>query len=323
MPQVDLETLVCGGSSNDRKINCETLSDDDNDHPKRPEKLEIPEVSSDFPAESYLVSREDEYDWYDRNAFYERKGSTKGSLSPNNAANTSNFSSSAISFSKRYVMNLKSKASIIGLPKVQKSSYVHRRSNQKPVNAARFFPKTSRSTGGKSTVPLSEPGSPKVSCIGRVRSKRDRTRRLRRQLSKDIPVAPAVKKTGLWKSLKAALNLGGGNRRKQQHRSVGVAAEKEKSSSEKKKITVITSEKFNHTELTEPTTTELTGLAGLKRFSSGRRADSWGGYDVALDLDESDSPPERNNTVWSRRGGGAAMKVYCDRDLGDVGPASI
>ena len=31
---------------------------------------------------------------------------------------------------------------------------------------------------GKSVVPMAEPSSPKVSCIGRVRSKKDRSRRL-------------------------------------------------------------------------------------------------------------------------------------------------
>lgn len=60
----------------------------------------------------------------------------------------------------------------------------------------------------------SEPSSPKVSCIGTVRSKRDRSRRIQRQKSgrtdsfKDKPVP--VKKPGFFATFRAIFRTGGG-----------------------------------------------------------------------------------------------------------------
>ncbi|PIA28247.1 hypothetical protein AQUCO_07200121v1 [Aquilegia coerulea] len=290
MPQVDLETLVCGGNNNDRKIACEpNLSSD---------------IPTDFPAESYFVSKEDEFDWFDRNAVYERKGSTKGNTNPN-------------SNSKRY--SLKSKASIIGLPKLQKTTYLDLkfRRNCKPVPAnARYFAKRSRSLG-KSSVQLNEPSSPKVSCIGRVRSKRDRSRRLRLQLAKEknLPAAAASlrsEKAGLWRSFKAVLHLG---RRKDN----SVNGERETIPMEKLKPLpkiIVTSEKCS-LSVNEPPS-----LGGLKRFVSGRRSDSFGRSDVDLAMNECDSP-EEESSVWGRRGVGPGMVVSCDREWECVGPASV
>ncbi|KAF5197516.1 hypothetical protein FRX31_012897 [Thalictrum thalictroides] len=293
MPQVDLETLVCGGgSNNDRKIACESnLSD----------------LPTDFPAESYFVSKEDEFDWFDRNAVYERKGSTKGYTNPN--------TTNSISTSKRY--SLKSKASIIGLPKLQKTTYLDLkfRRNCKPVPAnARYFAKRSRSLG-KSSVPLTEPSSPKVSCIGRVRSKRDRSRRLRLQLAKEkkLPTASVrSEKAGLWRSFKAVLHLG---RRKDN----SVDGDREIPMEKQKPLPkiIVTSEKCN-LSVNEPPS-----LGGLKRFVSGRRSDSFGRSDVDLSMNEYDSPDEEVSSVWGRRGVGPGMVISCDREWECVGPASV
>ncbi|CAH1446912.1 unnamed protein product [Lactuca virosa] len=80
--------------------------------------------------------------------------------------------------SQRYSMTLKSKPAIIGLPKTQKMTYVESKLRQcKPANI-RLFPKRSNSVGkAPTTVLVTEPSSPKVSCTGRVRSRRCRSRR--------------------------------------------------------------------------------------------------------------------------------------------------
>ncbi|XP_057488721.1 uncharacterized protein LOC130789398 [Actinidia eriantha] len=167
---VDLETLVsvCAGTG-DRKITCETLMDGEDDGEKLPEEEEKPDLPPDFPPESFWLSKDAEYDWFDRNAFYERKDSTKGNSNSPKVGNPASNSSS-----QRFSANLKSKAAMIGLPKTQKTSYVDttNRRNCKPANI-RLFPKRPESVG-KTAVALAEPSSPKVSCMGRVRSKRGR-----------------------------------------------------------------------------------------------------------------------------------------------------
>ncbi|XP_052176437.1 uncharacterized protein LOC127790792 [Diospyros lotus] len=167
MPQVDLETLVaaCAGGGADNKIACETLADGGDEKPPAKEEEEE-EREPDLPPESFWLSKDAEFDWFDRNAFYERKESTKG----NTNANSNPTSNSA---SQRFSNNLKSKAAMIGLPKTQKTSYVDttKRRNCKPPNI-RLFPKRPESVG--KSVSMAEPSSPKVSCMGRVRSKRGR-----------------------------------------------------------------------------------------------------------------------------------------------------
>ncbi|KAL0344793.1 UNVERIFIED_CONTAM: hypothetical protein Sradi_4310600 [Sesamum radiatum] len=178
MPQVDLETLVsaCAGGGNDRKIACETLAGGgaDDDAPKNDViPGDYAGVDPDFPPESFWLSKDAEYDWFDRNAFYERKDSTKGNSNSNSTNLSQSINPSSNSNSQRF--SVKSKASIIGLPKTQKATFVDsKRRTCKSANI-RLFPKRSGSAG-KSAVPVAEPGSPKVSCMGRVRSKRGRRR---------------------------------------------------------------------------------------------------------------------------------------------------
>lgn len=157
MPPVELETLVCG----DRKIVCETLIDG----PDNPSSPRGPPPDH-LPAESFcLPTLEDEIDWVDRNAVYQRKQSTKGGISSSSSLpNSGHLSSSNPGPSQR---GLKSKRSIIGLPKRPDSCQLcqNTRRSCRPA-PIRFFPKASSS---KSSVPEAEPGSPKVSCVGRVR----------------------------------------------------------------------------------------------------------------------------------------------------------
>ena len=287
MPQVDLETLVsvCAGVSSDRKIACETLATDDDavaddHHPDRSEP------HPDSPPESFWLSRDEEYDWWDRNAVYERKESTKGNSNSTNLNPNPNNSNSN-SNSQRFSLNLKSKAAIIGLPKPQKPSFVdakNRRNNK--FGSTGLFPKRSSSVA-KSESSLNEPSSPKVSCMGRVRSKRDRNRRLRSSrrsssgADKEKP-ARTGRRPGFFESFRAIFRSG---RRQKPDGKTGPAA----ADSAVTKSVVDTSSKarrstgsVNDASFAESvprnsvSESEPPGLGGMMRFASGRRSESWG-----------------------------------------------
>lgn len=283
MPQVDLETLVsaCAGGS-DRRIACETLADGDQHQPEQPDQEDVP---PDFPPESFWLSKDAELDWFDQRAFYERKDSGKGSVSSTNL--NPNLNPSSNSSSQRFSRNLKSKASILGLPKPQKSCFADakNRRNGKPGNTRLFPPKRSGSVS-KSEAPLVEPSSPKVSCIGRVRSKRDRHRRMKsRQMSSEREPEkekPAPKrKTGLFATVRAIFRSRSGGKRASR-----IGAPKTESpprfsatigprGSTASDIDLSLAESLPRNSVSEPP-----GLGGMNRFTSGRRSDSWAG-DVA------------------------------------------
>ncbi|XP_042029471.1 uncharacterized protein LOC121776332 [Salvia splendens] len=240
MPQVDLETLVaaCAGGGNDRKITCETLADDD--PTQNDAVVDHGKAASDIPPESFWLSKDAEYDWFDRNAFYERKDSTRAnsnSISTHHAAATS--SNPQRSFK-----------SIIGLPKTQKTAFVDsKRRACKPPNI-RLFPKRSGSSAGK---PTHEPGSPKVSCMGRVRSKRGRRQRsnsLRKTNDK-----PADKmKTGLYSKVMSLFR----------------SKKKASRSGSRKLMENIHEPARISVRVNAPVCSEPPGLGGITRFASGR-----------------------------------------------------
>ncbi|KAL7585506.1 uncharacterized protein LOC111882598 [Lactuca sativa] len=286
MQQADSESLVlvCGGGDGggDRKIACETLADG---RGYAPEDLDIPhstvvEVTPDFPPESFWLSKDAEFDWFDRNAFLERKESTKGNsnsmnLNPNVNPSHSN------SNSQRYSMTLKSKPAIIGLPKTQKMTYVESKRRQcKPANI-RLFPKRSNSVGkALTTVLVTEPSSPKVSCIGRVRSRRCRSRR-KSSAQANQPEKSASQRSGTSRSHKAgfmsritSLFRSEGHRRKKNGKSSEKVIEPaENSVSRKIYVTVKPVNSEPETPSAPP------ALGGMMRFASGRRSASWGGSD--------------------------------------------
>uniref|UniRef100_A0A0R0KRW6 Uncharacterized protein n=1 Tax=Glycine max TaxID=3847 RepID=A0A0R0KRW6_SOYBN len=256
MLQVESLVSACAGGSSDRKIACETLSD--NVHPTDP-----PEPHPDSPPESFWLSRDEEYDWWDRNAVYERKESTKSKAS-----------------------------TIIGLPKPQKTSFVdakNRRNHNKPSNI-RLFPKRSVSVG-KSESGFVEPSSPKVSCMGRVRSKRDRNRKLRSS-RKSSPNTDAKekpnrngKKYGFFESFRSIFRSG--RKDKSDRKKTDLLATD--SNIETKSGAINYSSRARHStsslnevSLEEPVSrnsvseSEPPGLGGMMRFASGRRSESWG-----------------------------------------------
>ncbi|KAK4281658.1 hypothetical protein QN277_013123 [Acacia crassicarpa] len=278
MPQVDLETLVSacagGGSGCDSKIACETLAD--HDHPSG--EADQPQRNPDSPPESIWLSRNEEYDWWDRNAVYERKESTKGNSNPTNLNPNPN------SNSQRFSSHFTSKASIIGLPKPQKTSlYVDakNRRSHKPGNT-RLFPKRSASVG-KSESAMIEPSSPKVSCMGRVKSKRDRNRRFKNcqksssetVTAQEKPARSERKRYGFLESFRAMFRSK--RRENPVHKSdlkpVDSARRSERKNREPRDDRASGEEAIPRNSVSE---SEPPGLGGMMRFTSGRRSESWG-----------------------------------------------
>ncbi|KAK1420772.1 hypothetical protein QVD17_22627 [Tagetes erecta] len=167
MTQVDLQPLasVC--------VVGDLLIADDESQTDEPSDHDIPESTTiDCPPESFWLSKDAEFDWFDRNAFLERKESIKGnsnSMNLNPIVNSTH--SNANSTSLHISAFLQSKA-------VQKTNYVDpKRRNCKLANIL-LFPKRSDSISKEPVAfSMKEPSSPKVSCLGRVRSKTCHRRR--------------------------------------------------------------------------------------------------------------------------------------------------
>nr|XP_043610438.1 uncharacterized protein LOC122582145 [Erigeron canadensis] len=226
---------------------------------------DIPESSEFVPPESFWLSKDSEYDWFDRNAFLERKESTKGNSNSNSNSKNLNQNingSYSRSNSQKFSVNLKSKPAIIGLPKTQKNTHVDSNRRQcKPANV-RLFPKRSGS-GGRTVV---EPSSPKVSCIGRVRSKRCASRR-RSTAPTPVKQPASQQKTGIMSKITSLFRSDGNRRRKGSKAAVKVNEQTENSYSRKNSVKPVTSE--------PATPPEPPALGGMNRFASGRRSVAW------------------------------------------------
>lgn len=118
-------------------------------------KLDLPETFSDLPPESFWVPSDDEQDWFNRNAVMQRKTSLK-----------LGFNRNFNSFSHRSDRKLATRSSVFGLPKAQKSRGVD--GNLPEKKPGRLLFRSRSEPGGKHVVHVSEPGSPRVSCTGRV-----------------------------------------------------------------------------------------------------------------------------------------------------------
>ncbi|XP_058087478.1 uncharacterized protein LOC131234558 [Magnolia sinica] len=301
MPRVDLETLF-RGNSGDRRIVCETLFPAD----QRPEKRDLPALDPELPAESFRIPIRDEIEWVDRNAFFERKRSTKG------ISNWANWNpiSNPKSKSQRISSNLKSNSKpsiIIGLPKRRDTGQMCQnfRRSCRPASIRELM----KSAG---PGPVTEPASPKVSCIGRVRAK-DKARGHRRRDS-SVTLAPAGKsgkeKVGLWAKFKAVFRF------RQRRRSMKSEENPANESSLPVKSFPADVGTIPAMEFAAP----APGLGGLKKFASGHRPASWGG-DVDLDLDF--HVADKNDSgKGSLRRRPSLGPVNCGRDFGDVGPAT-
>ncbi|KAJ8423604.1 hypothetical protein Cgig2_015519 [Carnegiea gigantea] len=308
MPQVDLSS-VCG--AHDRKVACETttgdISDDDN---PAPAEMDDPQTTvPDYAPESFWLSKDAEIDWLDQNAFIERKDSGKGSVI--SIPNSSNLHPNSTLGSQRYSVNLKSKASIIGLPKPQKPNYVDRR-NCRPASI-RLFPKKPGPVSGRPAA-MSEPSSPKVSCMGRVRSRKERSRRGKNRKKQTEPVllksrSIKEKKPGFWNNFRLMFRSKG---TKTGCKADGAEIEPVKKSSRSDKKRGFMADNANGGCSVQVGLVEPPGLGGVKRFASGRRSDAWAGD---AEVDGAKTEPLDRGSIWRRRDRGppeeeVALRVH-------------
>nr|GMC65511.1 calcium/calmodulin protein kinase 1 [Ipomoea batatas] len=116
-----------------------------------------PESLFDLPPESFWVPKGSEQDWVHQNANMQRRTSMKLQSLQDGFSGDSK-SQSHRSFS---AVNKSSSSSLLALPKPR---------NPKAAASTRLLFRSMSEPGGGGEMRVAEPGSPKVSCTGRVRS---------------------------------------------------------------------------------------------------------------------------------------------------------
>ncbi|XP_057534423.1 uncharacterized protein LOC130812827 [Amaranthus tricolor] len=287
MPEVDL-TSVCAC---DPKVTCETHAKTNDYNSSLTLEEVIPTIlHPDYAPESFFLSKDAEIDRLDRNSFLDCNASGKRC----NTSISTNLNPIHISSgSHRYSGNLKS---LIALPKSQKQNYAEVKNRRHcRASSVRLFPKRSEQARGKQVVVLSEPGSPKVSCIGRVRSRKDKSRRGKNRKKDSEPDLVRVKsvkgkKYGFWKHVRSIFRF-----KENKFECKESQCEEEymmvfkRSFSSKKKREFYLKTKGDCGGSSEMSPVEPPGLEGMKRFASGRKSDAWAG-DVEVDGAESEQP---------------------------------
>lgn len=254
--QVDLESLVCGVSgagAGDRKVSCETVIAGGSGGASPP-------PDPDFPPDSITIPIGDEAAFADLNPIYERDDSTKGSTNPKFAAAVvANPIAAKTRSNSTRVAGAPPPAAgttFFGLPAKIGPPFSRRRPSQGRILADK------RSGSGEV-----EPRSPKVSCIGKVLSDRERHGRRRRR------------RRGWWHGVAAMFRCDGCGR------VPGGASRK------------MALEDDDGDE-------QQPGIAGMRRFKSGRRAASWGEDALAAAAagdGEEEEPDSQDAEQWSRR----------------------
>ncbi|KAL4575315.1 hypothetical protein LXL04_022157 [Taraxacum kok-saghyz] len=164
------------------------VDEDDNDTDGKNLCYDQPDAlycTENNPPDSFSICQAKVADWLDHHTFIERKASVKFAVTK-----TQDFSTQTRSSHRSVSLNQRPKLSIIGFRKKQvhqpdggKSS----KHNEKPENIRLF---RNRSEPGRDyCLLITEPVSPRVSCVGRVGSVRVRGR-----------------KAGVWRSVKAAFS---------------------------------------------------------------------------------------------------------------------
>uniref|UniRef100_A0A0E0JRC9 Uncharacterized protein n=1 Tax=Oryza punctata TaxID=4537 RepID=A0A0E0JRC9_ORYPU len=248
MPQVDLESLVCGvagAGAGDRKVSCETViaagESGDASPPRMPPP---PPPDPDFPPESITIPIGDEVAFSELNPIYDRDDSTKGSTNPKSAAGACSnpIPAKSRSNSTRIAGAPAAATTFFGLPASIRPAFTRRRPSQ-----GRILPDKRSGGGGGSSRRgdgEEEPRSPKVSCIGKVLSDRERYGRSRGRR--------------WWRGLVAVLLCGGGC--SCQGGGGGRHA--------RKKVAL---DEDHH----DGDDDKQQGIAAMRRFKSGRRTASW------------------------------------------------
>ncbi|KAG2602115.1 uncharacterized protein LOC120708752 [Panicum virgatum] len=274
--QVDLESLVCGVSgagAGDRKVSCETVIAGGSGDASPPR---MPPPDPDFPPDSITIPIGDEAAFADLNPIYERDDSTKGSTNPKFAAAVvaNPIAAKTRSNSTRVAGAPPAAAgtTFFGLPAKIRPPFSRRRPSQGRILADKRSGGGGTSSRGDGEV---EPRSPKVSCIGKVLSDRERHGRRGRR------------RRGWWHGVAAMFRCDGCGC----GRVTGPGGASRKMALE---------DDDDGDEL-QP------GIAGMRRFKSGRRAASWGEEALAAaaaaagDGEEMEKPDSQDAEQWSRR----------------------
>ncbi|KAL6317511.1 hypothetical protein AAG906_030264 [Vitis piasezkii] len=168
-------------------------------------------------------------------------------------------------------------------------------SSSSRASNTRLFIKRIEPTG-KSAVPMAEPSSPKVSCIGRVRSKKNRSPKAKMVRSK----SRKHKKCGFWKNLKSIFRIGC------RANPIKGVLEPPKQSSPRNSFTTRAQEMHISEPESEPPT-----LGGVLRFASGRRSNSW--IDN-MEVEVAKSESLDRDSIWRRRAMAPPKEVDCCHD---------
>ncbi|XP_055817332.1 uncharacterized protein LOC129886595 [Solanum dulcamara] len=156
----------------------------DNEHVRK-----SPETFLDLPPESFWIPKDSEQDWFDENATIQRKRSMKlGFFGKSNDHHSKSFTHRPFASTLNHHHKNHKSSSLFALPKSHKTSLADGNLRQNKVPTRLF--RSRSEPGRKGATNVSEPGSPKVSCTGRVRSKKDRGVR-----------------TGFWKKLRAIFKI--------------------------------------------------------------------------------------------------------------------
>ncbi|KAL6614126.1 hypothetical protein ACP70R_036396 [Stipagrostis hirtigluma subsp. patula] len=273
MPQVDLESLVCGvagAGAGDRKVSCETViagGSGDASPPRMP-----PPPDPDFPPDSITIPIGDEAAFAELNPIYERDDSTKGSTNPKWASGGASnpIAAKTRSNSTRVAGAPPPPAAgttFFGLPAKIRPPFTRRRSSQ-----GRILPdkRAGGGGGGGRGGDEAEPRSPKVSCIGKVMSDRERHGGRRRR-----------RRRGWWHGVVAMFRCDGCGR-------VGGGAGRNMALEDEDRAQQ-----------------QQAGVEGMRRFKSGRRAASWADEALAAAAaageEDEEKPDSQETEQWARR----------------------
>ncbi|XP_042384615.1 uncharacterized protein LOC121976501 [Zingiber officinale] len=198
---------------------------------------------------------------------YDREESTKGGTNPKSRSLGSDRFSCSKSNPLPSPTASKNKPPIIALPRanVQAASAYDGRSVRRPTQC-RFFPKDKKKK--RPAVSDAEPGSPKVSCVGKILSEKERCR-LRRKEGR--------KKRGSWINMFRCIGHGGAGEGSVIESKV-VSAQQGLDNLSLKGGAVLTKTKTGQGSASVDScdSVKVPGLDAMKRLSSGRRAPSWG-----------------------------------------------
>lgn len=250
---------------------------------------------ADHPPDSYSIPKHAEFDWFVRNAFFERSYSTKA----NNSASASN-----TLLPPPLKQLRKSDSSIIWIPKTQS-----RRSSTLTDTKIRRAPPSIRLVPRRNdAVAKTEPSSPKVSCTGRVKQKKNQPAKKSKKKKETSSDRRRESSGTLWTRLREVFRSG----------KLKAPLREAEAPAMMWRIKRSKSSRVQQSSIAEPVSGSLT------RFASGRKSDSWI-LDMKTAVEEIDTLrfDQQRIDLLSRRNFNSLEPLDCVRDWLDSGPASV